>query len=47
VRKVLVASVGSITTLFSKDFIRQVMLAIHIAIAVSWLILNKWLQDFS
>jgi ABC-type antimicrobial peptide transport system permease subunit len=47
VRKVLGASVASIATMVSKDFIRPVIVAIIIAMPVAWWIMNKWLQDFS
>lgn len=47
VRKVIGASVGSIIALLAKDFIRLVVLAILLAVPVSWYLMNKWLQDFA
>lgn len=47
IRKVLGASVQSITTLLSKDFIRLVLIANIIAWPLAWFVLNKWLQDFA
>lgn len=47
VRKVLGASVGSIVTLLARDFIRLVLIAILIAVPVSWYVMNKWLDDFA
>jgi ABC-type antimicrobial peptide transport system permease subunit len=47
VRKVLGASVASITTLLSKDFLKLVGIAIVIASPVAWFAMNKWLQDFA
>jgi len=45
-RKVLGASVQSISLLISKDFIVLVLIAVVIATPISWLIMNGWLQDF-
>jgi len=47
IRKVLGASVKSITIALSKDFVRLAIVAIVIAIPVAWWATNKWLQDFS
>ncbi|WP_018618103.1 ABC transporter permease [Spirosoma luteum] len=47
VRKVLGASIGSIVTLLSKDFIKLVLIAIVIASPVAWYGMNRWLQDFA
>lgn len=46
VRKVLGASVGDITGLLSKDFIRLVLVAIVIASPIGWWLMNSWLQEF-
>jgi putative ABC transport system permease protein len=46
IRKVLGASVSSLTALLSKDFIRLVIIAIVITTPVAWWALNKWLQTF-
>jgi len=47
VRKVLGASVLSITRLVSFDFIRLVLLALLIATPIAWLLMNEWLTDFA
>ncbi len=46
VRKVLGASVGSIVTLLSKDFLRLIMISLTIAIPFAWLAINEWLQNY-
>jgi putative ABC transport system permease protein len=46
VRKVLGASVTSVVTLLSKDFLKLVGIAILIATPVAWYFMNQWLQDF-
>ena len=47
IRKVLGASVGNITVLLTKDFIKLVAIAMVIAAPFAWLLMNKWLQDFA
>lgn len=47
IRKVLGASVGSIVTLLSKDFLILVILSAIIATPVAWYLLERWLQDFA
>ena len=47
VRKVLGASVSSIVTLLSKDFLKLVLVAIVIATPIGWWAMNRWLQDFA
>ncbi len=47
VRKVLGASVGSIVTLLSKDFLKLVLIAIVIASPIAWFAMHRWLQDFA
>jgi len=47
VRKVLGASVTSITTLLSKDFLKLVILSFIIASPVAWWAMSKWLQTYS
>ena len=47
VRKVLGASVTSIVTLLSKDFIKLVAIAVIIASPIAWLVMHKWLQSFA
>jgi putative ABC transport system permease protein len=47
IRKVLGASVSSITVLLSSKFIVLVLVAFVIASPIAWFVMNKWLQDFS
>lgn len=47
VRKVLGASVISIMTLLSKDFLKLVLIAIVIASPIAWYGMSQWLQDFA
>ena len=46
IRKVLGASVSVIVTILSKDFLKLVIIAMLIAIPLSWLAGNKWLQTY-
>ncbi len=47
VRKVLGASVASIVTLLSKDFLKPVLIAIIIATPLAWYAMHEWLQSFA
>ncbi len=47
VRKVLGASIGSIVTLLSGDFIKLVAISIIVATPITWYVMDKWLQDFA
>jgi putative ABC transport system permease protein len=47
IRKVLGASVQSITRLLSFDFVKLVVLSIIIASPIAWWAMTKWLQDFT
>jgi len=47
IRKVLGASLTSIVTLLSKDFLKLVIVALIIAAPLAWYFMNKWLQDFA
>ncbi|HWK08364.1 MAG TPA: ABC transporter permease [Puia sp.] len=47
IRKVLGASVSSITSLLAKDFIGLVIIAILIASPIGWYFMDRWLQDFA
>jgi putative ABC transport system permease protein len=47
VRKVLGASVQSIVSLLSKDFLLLVLIALLIASPVAWYFMHQWLQDFA
>lgn len=47
VRKVLGASVGAITTLLSKDFLKLVIISFVIASPLAWWTMHSWLQNYS
>ncbi len=47
IRKVLGASVSSIVTLVSKDFLKLIVLAILIASPIAFFTMQIWLQDFA
>jgi len=47
IRKVLGASVSTIVSMLSMDFIKLVFISILIASPVAWWAMNKWLQDFA
>lgn len=47
VRKVMGASVLSIVQLISRKFVLQVLLSGAIALPLSWLLLNRWLNHFA
>lgn len=47
VRKVLGASVSSILTLLSKDFLRLVGIAVLIASPLAWYMMQRWLENFA
>ena len=47
IRKVLGAKAVHIVTLLSKDFIKLVVIAIFIAIPLSWYAMAQWLNDFA
>ena len=47
IRKVLGASVSTIISLISKDFLRLVVIAFVIATPLTWRLMNKWLQDYA
>jgi len=46
IRKVLGASVASIVSLLSADFIRIVFIAICVALPLGWYFLGRWLSGF-
>lgn len=46
VRKVIGASVNSITLMLTRDFLRLVCIAVVIAFPLAWWGMNKWLQGF-
>ncbi|WP_421796701.1 ABC transporter permease [Haliscomenobacter sp.] len=47
IRKVLGASVGSISSLLTKDFLKLVFVAIVIASPIAYYFMNQWLADFA
>ena len=47
IRKVLGASVSGIVAMLSKDFIKLVAISFIIACPLSWIVMNKWLQEFA
>jgi len=47
IRKVLGASVGSLVTLVSKDFLKLIIIAILIASPLAYFTMQNWLQDFA
>jgi putative ABC transport system permease protein len=46
VRKVLGASISSITTLLSKDFLKLVVVSCLVAFPLAWWVMHTWLQDY-
>ncbi len=46
IRKVLGASVTSLTSLLSKDFLQLVIVSCLVAFPVAWWIMHKWLQSY-
>lgn len=46
-RKVLGATVPSIVTLLSKDFLKLVALGFLLAVPVAWYTMNQWLENFA
>ena len=47
IRKVLGASIPVIAAMLSREFLRLVVIAILIAIPISWYVSNQWLQNFA
>jgi putative ABC transport system permease protein len=47
VRKVLGAVVHEIVLLLSKDFLKSILLANLIAWPLTWIVMNRWLQNFA
>ena len=47
IRKVLGATVGDISVILSRDFVRLIVLAFFISAPLAWFIMNKWLQEFA
>jgi putative ABC transport system permease protein len=46
IRKVLGASVNSVVTTLSRDFLKLVLIALIAAIPLAWMAANKWLQNY-
>ncbi len=46
IRKILGASVTSVTTLLSKDFLKLVLIAVIISSPIAYYFMKMWLQDF-
>lgn len=46
IRKVLGASVASVSFLLSRDFLRPVLLAVALACPLAWWFMHNWLQQF-
>ena len=47
IRKVLGASIASITSLLSKDFLKLVFISFVVALPASWWAMNRWLENFA
>lgn len=47
IRKVLGASVGGVVAILSRDFVKLVLVAILIAVPLSWYVVDSWIQDFA
>ncbi|OFX26454.1 MAG: hypothetical protein A2041_00495 [Bacteroidetes bacterium GWA2_31_9b] len=47
IRKAMGSTSSEIVYILSKDFIKLVIVAIVIAIPVSWFLINKWLQNYA
>ena len=47
IRKVLGASVASVTVMLGKDFGKLVAIATVIAVPISWFAMDKWLEEFA
>jgi len=46
IRKALGASVNSVVTILSKDFLKLVFISLVIAIPAAWVAANKWLENY-
>ena len=47
IRKVLGASIAGLVGLLSKDFLKLVLVATALAWPVAYVVMQRWLQDFS
>jgi putative ABC transport system permease protein len=46
VRKVLGASVSSIVTILSTDFLKLIFISLIISIPLAWMATSKWLMNY-
>ena len=46
IRKVLGASVSSIVSILSIDFLKLIFISLFISIPLVWIITNKWLENY-
>jgi putative ABC transport system permease protein len=47
IRKVLGAGVGSMVSLLTTSLLKVVLISLLVAVPLSWLVMNKWLEDFA
>jgi putative ABC transport system permease protein len=47
IRKVLGASINSVIKLLTKDFIKLVIIAFLIAVPISYLLMQRWLENYT
>ncbi len=47
IRKILGAGIGDLSLLLGRDFIRLVLIAVMVAVPLSWWAADKWLQSFA
>jgi len=47
IRKVLGATVTSIASLLTRDFLKLVIVSLVVASPLAWWVMNNWLQDFA
>lgn len=47
IRKVLGAGIGNVVSLLTAGLMKVVFVSLLIAIPISWLVINKWLEDFA
>ncbi|OQP59891.1 hypothetical protein A3860_35865 [Niastella vici] len=47
IRKVPGAGIGSMVTLLTTSLLKVVLISLLVAVPLSWLVMNKWLEDFA
>ncbi len=47
IRKILGASIAHIVQLVTSDFLKLVIIGALIAVPISWLLMNRWLDEFA